>query len=166
MKHFSYCSPIVHMNHMKPIFMIYLFIAPRRYQKKHNKCCHFRHGGWIHFLVLAQTLINRDTETHSRTSRGNKHKETIWHIDTATHNTHNRTSRGHRHNKTMRYRDTVTQRQTLGTVKDTHTRRHWDTEMQWHSTHNKTSRINIDKKIMRHRGIEIQIHLVRSIEES
>ena len=45
------------MNRMDPMFQDLPFCCTKKVPKNHNKLFHFRHGGGIHFLVLAQTLM-------------------------------------------------------------------------------------------------------------
>ena len=51
-----HCSPIVHMNDMKPIFQDLPFCYNKKVQKP-NKICHFCQGGGTKFLGLDPTFI-------------------------------------------------------------------------------------------------------------
>ena len=50
-------SPMVYMNHTKPMFQDLLLYCTEKVPKNHNDFFHFHHGVETHFLVLAQTLI-------------------------------------------------------------------------------------------------------------
>ena len=45
-----HCSPIVHVDHMEPIFQDLPIDFTKKVQQNHSQFCHFCHGGGIHFL--------------------------------------------------------------------------------------------------------------------
>ena len=56
---FTISITMVYMNHTKLMFQDPLLCCTKKVQKNHNDLVQFRHGGETHFLVLAQTLIQK-----------------------------------------------------------------------------------------------------------